>query len=133
MKILGLCFFFIILNIQAHMESEYGPHKGFIRMPGAFHTEVVQLKDNSFDVYLLDINFKKPMTDNSEIQMTLIQNNTSDSFVCKKLVDRFNCGLLDFKGKLSGKIILKSKRENAVGSEVTYDLPLRLASSKMSK
>ena len=44
---------------NTHGMDKLGPHKGYVQMPGAFHTEVVQDKDGSFRIYLLDVEFKK--------------------------------------------------------------------------
>ncbi len=63
MKTPSTLFFAIVttlsLNVFAHGEDKPGPHGGFIRMPGAFHTEVVKEKEG-YRVYLLDINWKNP-------------------------------------------------------------------------
>ena len=42
-KMMAFLVTFILMTSQswAHGEDKYGPHKGFIRMPGAFHTELV--------------------------------------------------------------------------------------------
>ena len=45
------------VNLFAHGEDKPGPHGGYIRMPGSFHTEVVKEKAG-YRVYLLDINWK---------------------------------------------------------------------------
>ena len=42
-------------NAFAHGEDKAGPHGGFIRMPGAYHTEVVPVSKNQAKVYLLDM------------------------------------------------------------------------------
>ncbi len=46
------------------------PNGGFIKMPGAFHTEVVPVGQNKLKVFLLDMNWKNPSILNSNLSVT---------------------------------------------------------------
>lgn len=118
----------LILSFNAfgHGEDKAGPNGGFIRMPGAFHTEVVPTTNNELKVYLLDINWKNPSTKNSSVDL-LIQNS---KLSCSAKEEKyFLCQLpkgTDLKAK--GQLIVLAKREGQVGNEAKYDLPLKLQS-----
>jgi len=113
---------------QSHGEDKYGPHKGFVRMPGAFHTELVLDGKNKFKVYLLDIQWKNPSVVKSQIQAKLnnkieakceIQKSESESY--------FLCALpskVDLTQK--GELRILAVREGQQGAEAIYPLPLKL-------
>jgi hypothetical protein len=54
-----------------HGEDKPGPHGGEIRMPGAFHTELVWAGPRRVKVYLLDMNYKEPLTMKSSVSVTV--------------------------------------------------------------
>jgi hypothetical protein len=110
---------------QAHGEDKLGPNKGYIRMPGAFHTEVVP-NPNGFKVYLTDVSFKEPMTKDSSVEFTLKKGSQETKGVCQAALDHFICELpkgLDLK---SGQLIVKASRNKAQGGLATYPLPLQV-------
>lgn len=109
----------------AHGEDKPGPNGGFIRMPGAFHTEVIKTGNSSIKVFLLDINWKDPVTTNSSVEAELVGQGrvtctpkSGKFFVCNFA----NSADLSRKGELK----LKSVRNEMTGSPVSYELPLRL-------
>lgn len=117
---------FFALNAFAHGEDKPGPSGGFIRMPGAFHTELVpDSKGQSFQVYLLDINFKNPTVKDSSVEMQLEQkDNKIINFNCSTMGDNhFFCKPKKKYLSTEGKLILKVKREKATG-QAEYKLPL---------
>jgi hypothetical protein len=79
----------------AHGEDKPGPHEGFVRMPGAFHTELVQNGPNSLNVFLLDIQWKNPSVSNSSLVIT---HKTKRSLQAKCTIkeDHYAC---EFKQK----------------------------------
>lgn len=122
MKMIILLLVTIPLNVYAHGEDKPGPHGGHIRMPGAFHTELV-LSNQSAKVYLLDARFKNPMTKNSQVGLILNSHHESKEISCKVKEDHFDCPL---PAKLTGfsGISLKAVRNGAKGQEAKYPLPL---------
>lgn len=124
-----LASFFAIAIAQAHGEDKPGPHGGAIRMPGAFHTEVVQINHQQIRVYLLDIDWKNPSTQNSTVDASFMgtKKPQKDLAKCKPRQDFFLC---DFNKKLNitkaGKILLTAEREGQKGAEVVYETPLVL-------
>lgn len=108
----------------AHGEDKPGPHGGFIRMPGAFHTEVVKTGKSSARIFLIDINWKDPMTKNSSVKAEIGGASKGD---CKAQGNFFQCSFsndvdLNKKGEL--KII--AERNGMKGAPIIYELPLRL-------
>lgn len=93
-----------------HGEDKPGPHGGAIRMPGAFHTELVKESPTKFKIYLLDIDFKKPVTKNSEVK--------ANGIACKPRKKYFECSL----PKPAKEVTILAKREGAGGGAVTYPL-----------
>lgn len=55
----------------AHGEDKAGPNGGFIRMPGAFHTEIVQIEKDKAKVYLLDMNWQSPSVKDAKVEVKL--------------------------------------------------------------
>jgi hypothetical protein len=125
LKVAVLVISLLISNLAvAHGEDVYGPHKGFVRMPGAFHTELVPNGENILKVYLLDIQWKNPSVSNSKLQ---IKYNGKINAECQIQDDFYNCVFpksvnLTKKGELK----VTAERENQKGMEVSYKLPLKL-------
>lgn len=101
----------------SHGEDKPGPHGGFIKMPGAFHTEVVVVSKHQVKVYLLDMDWKNPTTEKSSVMV----NNVN----CKPDDKAFTCDLgkkVDLHKK--GKLEVKATRQEQQGNMATYELPL---------
>jgi hypothetical protein len=110
-------------NLFAHGMNSYGPHGGYIKMPGAFHTELVN-KGSQLNIYLLDMAFKTNMTNNSTVKIKYIGNKEL-KYQCIKTLDHFNCKkpsnlLSNYK-----KIIITTIKDNK-STDAEYDLPLKL-------
>lgn len=126
-----ISIFLLILatNAFAHGENKLGPHNGYIRMPGAFHTELAPAENNAFSVYLMDVNNKQPTTKNSSVVFEY-KNDERILFECKSADDHYSCNT-DKKIDLGkGQIILKAIREGRKGKDAVYELPLSLDISK---
>lgn len=84
---------FCILDVWAHGEDKLGPDGGFIRMPGAFHAELVPLSKNQVKVYLLDIDWKNPSVKNSMVKLKVGKHSAScltknkQYFLCTFTID----------------------------------------------
>lgn len=120
-----ISFLLMPLTLWAHGEETPGPHGGHIKMPGAFHTEIKVSSQDEIQVYLLDMSFKNPSVKDSSVKMYLKYKNTQVSFTCQVADgDHFTC-----KGNKKipahGNLIITATRENAVGNEVQYKLPLK--------
>lgn len=120
-------FFFITiqsLNLFAHGEDKPGPNGGFIRMPGAFHTEIVPIDARNLKVFLLDINWKNPSVQGSSLKMT--HKGTGLVETCKVETNYYICSFpkkVDLTKK--SELFVEAKREEQVGAVVSYDLPLK--------
>lgn len=109
----------------AHGEDKPGPHGGFIRMPGAFHTEVIQVGADKAKIYLLDINWREPSVKNAKLEVRVGAKGLATCaaqegsyFLCS-----FPKGTnLSKKGELK----IKAQREGQMGNEISYELPLKL-------
>ncbi len=112
--------------VYAHGEDKPGPNGGFIRMPGAFHTEVIPLGPNKLKIFLLDITWQNPSTANSDLAVRLKLKKAAKA----KCEIKDNFYICDFpKGvdlTQKGELIVKAKRENQKGNQVSYELPLKL-------
>jgi hypothetical protein len=113
-------------NVFAHGEDKPGPHGGFIKMPGAFHTELVQLSPNQLRVYLLDIDFKNPVVENSNIKIST-RNKKLINAKCKPEKDSFLC---DFPKSISltrrGSLRVAATRLGQAGVPIEYKIPFSL-------
>ena len=111
---------------HAHGEDKPGPNSGFIRMPGAFHTEVIPLAPNKLKVYLLEINWKNPSDTNSSLSVNLKSKKTSQA-KCEVQENNYLCEFP--KGvdlTKNGELSVEAQRENQKGNKVSYELPLKL-------
>lgn len=126
--------FTVFVSISyGHGENKPGPNGGFIRMPGAYHTELIPNEINSLKVYLLDIQFKNPSVKDSSIEMSL-GGKSKINTKCEPQENFFICKFpekVDLTKKGSLKVI--SNREGQKGMVVTYPLPLRLEKSEAAE
>lgn len=112
----------------AHGEDKAGPHAGFIRMPGAFHTELVLSGKHELKVYLLDIDWKNPSVVKSNLQ---IIHNDKDKALCQIHEDYYTCKFSDSVNLTKkGELKVLAEREEQKGAEVSYQLPLKLTKLK---
>lgn len=109
----------------AHGEDKAGPNGGFIRMPGAFHTEIVQIEKDKAKVYLLDMNWQSPSVKDAKVEVRL---GTKATLKCQAQAEPYFLCLFPKGTDLSkkGKLQVKAQREGQKGNEVTYELPLKL-------
>lgn len=105
----------------SHGENKPGPNGGYIRMPGAFHTEVVPEK-SGYRIYLLDINWKNPSVKDSTLTANIEIENKKNELSCSKSTDSFFCKS-DMIAK--GKLNILAQREGQTGGVATYNLPLK--------
>ena len=123
LSVLILTAFFIQGQALAHGENKPGPHGGFIRMPGVFHTEVVPTGANSFNVYLLDMAWRNPSTKKSKVVAHLKETKTN----CSIEADHFVCQLdKNADLKETGTLTIEAMREEKIGKPAIYPLPLKL-------
>ncbi len=111
----------------AHGEDKPGPHGGFIKMPGAFHTEV-KLEDGVIKIWLLDISFKNPLIEKSSVEVTTLSSGKSKPLACERKTDYFSCNLSK-ELKKGDHIVVKAVRNEAKGNEAHYEWPLSHAQS----
>ncbi len=122
----------LVINIQvfAHGENKLGPNNGYIRMPGAFHTELVPNQDGSISVFLLNVNNQDPTVENSKIELyyASIAKSIKVKYNCEKMTNFFKCIASEKIDLNEGILILNSSRKNNIGTHVKYKLPLSLES-----
>ncbi|KHD89626.1 MAG: hypothetical protein OM95_02565 [Bdellovibrio sp. ArHS] len=108
----------------AHGEDKEGPHGGHIRMPGAFHTELMLDEKHEAHIFLLDMEFKNPTVQNSKIEVYALNGKTKVNFQCSIMgKNHFHC-VPEKKYPLKGELRVKAVRDNLPGNEVSYKLPL---------
>lgn len=108
----------------SHGEEKPGPHQGHIRMPGAFHTELVISSDQKIKIYLLDMNWQNPTVKNSNVIVTY-KAEKPEKAKCSVTSDHFTC---EFSKKVDltkiGVLNIKAVREGNNGTIAIYELPL---------
>lgn len=109
-------------NLFAHGMNKPGPHNGYIRMPGAFHTELVE-DQNQFKVFLLDMNFMKLTLIDSKVSL-ILKGKQDTKLNCRLMNEYFACQKP--KGGLIGmqEILIKTTLKNSSEKVATYKLPL---------
>ena len=121
---LSLVSIFLTSQSGAHGEDKFGPHKGYVRMPGAFHTELVLNGKNKLKVYLLDIDWKNPTVEKSSLDITY---NGQTKGECKPQKDYFSCEFpksIDLRK--NGELKVVAVRGDQKGADAMYPLPLKL-------
>lgn len=108
----------------AHGEDKPGPHGGFIKMPGAFHIEVVPINENTFKLYLLDMSFAAPMTANSRVKASVVAGDKKTEANCEESTDFFRCVLPKGISLKTGSLEVEAKRDKDQGISMHYALPL---------
>jgi len=130
-----LTFTFVLITSLAfsHGTDKPGPNGGLIQMPGSFHTEIVQNKNNSLElfIYLLDMNFKNPTTDKSFLEAKiLLKDNSVKQLVCKAMEKNqlFSCLLpKDQNFDQIKEIIMRANRQGQKSTgEIKYSWPLEI-------
>lgn len=128
MKLLSLACF-LILNTAtyawAHGEDKPGPHGGHVRMPGGFHTELMLDDKQDAHIFLLDLEFKNPTVKDSKIEIKAVHGKKEVPFTCSVMGgNHFHC-VANQKYSPKSELHIKATRENAVGNEAIYKLPLK--------
>ncbi|TGM42416.1 hypothetical protein EHQ92_16630 [Leptospira biflexa] len=124
---IGIVVFSVLFSFQpilAHGEHKPGPNGGVIRMPGAFHTEVLVYKNLGFKVYLLDINFENPTSKNSDVNAIIVNAGKEVRLKCSGHPDHFYCELPKGASLDTGELLLNPVWKGQKGAEVKYKLPL---------
>lgn len=116
--------------LLAHGEDKLGQNGGYIRMPGGFHTEVM-ISDNKLLVYLLDINWKDPVTEKSSVFAEYSQKGTSSSLTCSATGNHFSCQLPKHFKASDGQFYVQADRMGMKGAKAEYLLPLKLISPEV--
>jgi len=135
-KIPLLLFFFYTFNssrVLAHEENKLGPHHGFIKMPGAFHTELVPLAENSFNIYFMDVSNSNPTIKDITVQVTYQFRKKRVHFTCQSLQNHFNCKPNEKVNTKEGELVLKIVRFGNNSKDAIYDLPLKLSGIQNKK
>lgn len=109
----------------AHGEDKPGPHGGHIRMPGAFHTELLVQNSHEVKIYLLDIDWKNPTTKNSSVEAIFAGTKPAKAR-CKAEKEFFLCRFDDrIDLKKVGELTINAIRAKQTGGPAVYQTPLK--------
>lgn len=115
----------------AHGEDKPGPHGGFIRMPGAYHTEIVPKADGVLEIYLLDMEWKNPVVKDSSVEAEVRGGKAPAAKAkCRAEKASFRCEFpkgAATKGE-GREIVLTTTREKQKGNAAVYPLPFKFSS-----
>jgi hypothetical protein len=124
-KYLFVISLFISFQVYAHGEDKFGPNGGYIRMPANFHTEVVKINAKKIQVYLLDIQFKNPTVQNSDVTGSHYIAHSEYKLNCRaKKKKYFEC--ISKTALLEGHLKISARRNDKTSYDAYYPLPLRL-------
>lgn len=116
---------FAATQALGHGEHLPGPNGGYVQMPAGFHVEVVP-KKSALDIYLLDMDFKNPVVDGSDVKASIHRGTKILSLSCTSSKTNFVCLLP--KGeqlKNKGELKIRANRLGVEANEATYPLPLK--------
>ena len=124
--LLKLAFLFVPTLCLAHGELKPGPHGGEIRMPGAFHVEVVP-GSMTIEIYLLDMQFKNPQIEDSLVNVILHKDAEQMTLECQAISNKkmFRCLLPDDEALDAGKLMVNASRGGLPSEPMQYELPLK--------
>ena len=123
-SLIAILSFTLTTTASAHGEDKYGPHKGHIRMPGAFHTELVLKDPTSVEIYLLDINFQNPVIEKSTVIVDANLGKESWALTCKSQTATKSFLCQSSKDLTKSKIKVLANRNLQQGNVAEYQLPL---------
>ncbi len=104
-----------------HGENRPGPHQGRIKMPGAFHTELVPIDPQNFRIYLLDANLKNPTVKKSSVEVELRTAKEIVPIPCKAEEIFFSCKLPQGKSlEKTMTIAIKARHKGGPVGLATY-------------
>jgi hypothetical protein len=117
--------------LLAHGTSEPGPHRGEIRMPGAFHVEALAV-DGRLRVYLLNMQFESPQIANSSVKARIKQGGVTVDLQCTEAADAkaFRCSLPSGANLDQGTLIIDASRAGLPADPARYELPLKWSDQK---
>lgn len=124
---LALVLFFSTSSsmVFAHGENKPGPHGGYIRMPGAFHTELLKVNEATFIVYLLDMEWKNPTIKDSKVIVRVKSKLGEQAVNCAPEKDAFLCKLSkNWKWSELTEINIEPNRQGSQGGVAPYRFPL---------
>jgi hypothetical protein len=121
---LSFLLFSLTTQVHSHGMNKLGPNGGYIKMPGAFHTELIE-KEKELQVYLTDMTFKNPTTVDSSVSLTYIGEKTT-LVNCIKREIHFSCPKPE--GTLKGikEILLNATRNKSKGTPAKYSVPFKI-------
>ena len=124
--LLKLAFLLLPTLCLAHGEMKPGPHGGEIRMPGAFHVEVVP-GSMTIEIYLLDMQFKNPQIEDSLINVILHREAKQMTLECQAISNKkmFRCLLPDDEALDAGRLMVNATRGGPPSEPMHYELPLK--------
>lgn len=108
----------------AHGENKPGPQGGYIRMPGAYHVELIPYQNQGFKVRLLDLQFRPAPLKGAKLRLVWQQGKQQQVLRCGVHPDHFYCEGPEGKRPNRGRLILSSEHLGRKGLDVTYLLPL---------
>jgi hypothetical protein len=114
----------VSLQTFAHGEDKPGLHGGYIRMPGAFHTEVIPLK-HGFEVMLLDMQFQHPLVKDSYVKASVEVAGKITDLKCEASKESFLCATSVNLLRVKGKLTISAQRAGAPAAVAVYKLPLQ--------
>lgn len=109
-------------TVFAHGMNKPGPNNGYVRMPGAYHIELVSDK-NSLKVYVLDIAFKPLPLTKATVKITL-KGPKEVGVDCVRGAEFFSCDIKDANMKKFSEILVISSKAGERAATSTYKLPL---------
>lgn len=118
MKKIAVLLGILSLNVWSHGGDKPGPHGGKIMMPGNFHTELL-MNEKEIKVYLLDMKFTSPLTENSSAKVSIEHHSKKDELNCTVEKDAFTCKL-HVPMSMIEKVEIEAKRNKDKGKAVYF-------------
>lgn len=116
--------FLLSINAYPHGENVPGPRGGFIRMPGAFHIELVPASKDRLQFYLLDMEFKNPIIEKSSIQAKWVRGGVTKNLICLTKKIHFECLIpKEISLKKGTQIEVQATRNEQKGLPAKYVYP----------
>lgn len=111
-------------NSFAHGMNKPGTNNGYVRMPGAYHVELVPVAEG-FRVYFQDIQFKAISTKDATLNL-IVKSNTVATIGCKKEgASAFLCPVDKSALKGARELVLESSINNGkTKASSAYKYPL---------
>lgn len=119
-------FFLCLLaaKLPAQDSNSLGPHGGYLKTLGDFHSELVLNAQKGAVVYLLNREDKNPISDKASVYFLLRSGRFEANYYCAPKEDHFECRMPKPLDRKPGDIVTIKAMRKGKTDHFRYEFPL---------